>query len=389
MRTMLSQSSAMLIALASTIQAQRIQTGVSVVGGSATDVVGVTSRAFTIAPAVTLLPDSRVAVGLEAAGTRFDEGQWSLAGGATSALRLPINRFATLALDANGSSTTTSYEVSYRVATAIPSIALAAGPVSGFIGARGGVASITAEQTTTSGVGGLFGGAPTISKNTIHTSRSSRALLYGVGARFTNAGESIRVDVREERGTIDTMPTIDRIASLTVAGGRLTLGGNIGLRSERAQQSTFGNGSLSIAVTPAAAIEINAGAYPANRLVGAAPGRFFTVGMSLRSSRSLSAPAVATGAPSVAAGVTRLTLRDKSAQRVEVLGDFTNWKPIDATRAENGVWYVDLRIPPGDYRYAFRVNGSTWRVPEGVVAMDDDFGGKSARLVVAAPSSAR
>ena len=84
-------------------------------------------------------------------------------------------------------------------------------------------------------------------------------------------------------------------------------------------------------------------------------------------------------------GFTRLVIRADDASRVDVAGDFTNWKPIATHRAPNGVWYVDLRIAPGQYRYAFRVNGSEWRVPEGVTAVNDDLGGKSAWLVVSAP----
>ena len=384
---MLSHTSAILIALASTMQSQRVQSGISVVGGTATDVVGVTSRALTVAPSVSLLPDPRVAIGLEAAGTRFDQGQWSLAGGVASALRLPVNRFATLGLDASGALTTTSYEVSYQTASALPFVETGAGPVSAYAGARGTFAAVSAEQTTTSGVGGLFGGVPTTNRSRIQTSRSSRAFVYGVNGRITNnASETMRIGAREERGTVDTIPTIDRSVSLSVERGRMTIGGNVGVRSERALRGTFGSGSMSVAVTQAAAIEINAGAYPANRLVGSAPGRFFNIGLSLRSGRVASAP-VPKGVPSVPAGYTRVTYRDKKAQRVELFGDFTNWKPVAATRAENGVWYADLRLPPGEYRYAFRVDGNTWRVPEGVVAFDDDFGGKSARLVVAAPSS--
>jgi hypothetical protein len=384
---MLGHSSAIIIALASTVQSQRVQSGIAVVGGSATDVVGVTSRAFTVSPSLTLVADPRAVFGLEAAGTRFDERQWAVAGGLTSAMRLPLNRFATLALDAAVATTTTSYEVSYRTATAIPSIEVGAGPITGFVGARGAIASVSAEQTSTSNAGGLFGGVPTANRTSVETSRSARGLVYGANARRSrSANETMRISAREERGTVDTIPTIDRSASISGERGRVTIGGTVGRRAERAQRSTFGSGTLSIAVTPAAAIEINAGAYPANRLVGSASGRFFNIGLSLRSGRTPSAPAVAAGVPNVATGFTRLTLRDKNAHRVDVLGDFTNWKPVGATRADNDVWYVDLRIPPGQYRYAFRVDGTTWRVPDGAVAIDDDFGGKSARLVVAAPS---
>ncbi len=51
-------------------------------------------------------------------------------------------------------------------------------------------------------------------------------------------------------------------------------------------------------------------------------------------------------------------------------------------RAANGVWYVDLSIEPGEYRYAFRVDGAAWTVPDGIAAVDDGFGGKSAWLAV-------
>src|SRR5439155_13495028 len=101
-----------------------------------------------------------------------------------------------------------------------------------------------------------------------------------------------------------------------------------------------------------------------------------------------SAPRAKPLLPPGAAGLTRLALRADDASRVEVAGDFDDWKPVPAQRADNGVWFVDLRIPPGHYRYAFRVNGQRWTVPEGSAAVKDEFGGKSAWLdVSASPSS--
>ena len=72
---------------------------------------------------------------------------------------------------------------------------------------------------------------------------------------------------------------------------------------------------------------------------------------------------------------------------MDVAGDFNEWTPVPATRAANGVWYADLRIAPGQYRYAFRVNGKEWRLPHGATAVDDGFGGKSAWLTVQQASS--
>ncbi len=213
-------------------------------------------------------------------------------------------------------------------------------------------------------------------------------MLYGATAQLPSDGiGSTVLSVREERGTTDTVPTVDRTASVSYRG-RITVGATIGRRSEPTTATTFGSGSLSVAMTPVVGIELNAGTYPANRLVGTPAGRFMNLGLSLRTGRSsIGRAAMATGVPTVVVGATRLTLRDDDARTVEVAGDFTNWKYVAATRAPNGVWFVDLRIPPGHYRYAFRVDQTTWKVPSGAVVSDDDFGGKSAWLTVRDPSN--
>jgi hypothetical protein len=71
---------------------------------------------------------------------------------------------------------------------------------------------------------------------------------------------------------------------------------------------------------------------------------------------------------------------------VEVAGDWNHWRPVPLTRGNNGVWYGDFAIAPGLYRYAFRINGTVWEVPEGVAAVNDGFGGKSAWLSVRKPA---
>jgi 1,4-alpha-glucan branching enzyme len=78
----------------------------------------------------------------------------------------------------------------------------------------------------------------------------------------------------------------------------------------------------------------------------------------------------------------RLVLRAPDARVVEVAGDWTDWRPVPAARARDGRWWVDVRLARGDYRYAFRVDRSRWRVPDDVQTVDDGFGGRSAVLVV-------
>jgi 1,4-alpha-glucan branching enzyme len=91
--------------------------------------------------------------------------------------------------------------------------------------------------------------------------------------------------------------------------------------------------------------------------------------------------------PGVRDNATRLSIRAPEATRVELAGDWNDWKPVPARRAANGVWYADVALAPGEYRYAFRVDGGAWRVPEGAVISDDGFGGKSAYVTVARGSA--
>ena len=140
------------------------------------------------------------------------------------------------------------------------------------------------------------------------------------------------------------------------------------------------------AIDPRVAIEVAGGAYPADRLLGTSGGRFLTVGVSVVTGQSGTAAPTPSAVPAAAVGLTRISIRANDAHRVEIAGDFTNWKLIAATRAPNGVWFADLRIPPGQYRYAFRIDDAAWAVPDGAATVEDGFGGKSAWLTVDPPN---
>jgi hypothetical protein len=375
---------AAIVVLAPRADAQSTRAGVSVVGGSATDVLGVTSRAITVLPSLSFAPDSRVALGVEGSGTRFDNSAWSAGGRATTDARVALGRYAAAALHANAGVTVTSFDFSYNTATILPSLSVASGPLGAYAGVRGMGSAIRGETTVRSPLGLLR--PPGTSQQHIRIDRTARALVYGVNARVANA----IVGAHEARGTTDTVPTIDRSASLSAMKGRATLNGTFGVRSERRTNTTFGSAALSIAATPLVSIEVNAGRYAADRLIGTPAGRFMNVGVGMKTGRrdreSPVAPIAGVAPPE--RGMTRLVLRDAGAQRVDVAGDFTNWKPIAATRApDGGTWFVDLRIPQGRHRYAFRVDGTTWKVPYGAATVDDGFGGKSAWLIVRSPSS--
>lgn len=53
---------------------------------------------------------------------------------------------------------------------------------------------------------------------------------------------------------------------------------------------------------------------------------------------------------------------EPDAQEVSVVGSFNNWNPraTPMKRRANGDWAVEVRLPPGEYRYRFLVDGE-WR----------------------------
>jgi hypothetical protein len=82
-------------------------------------------------------------------------------------------------------------------------------------------------------------------------------------------------------------------------------------------------------------------------------------------------------ATSEAAPVTQFVLVAPNAKSVTLVGDFNDWS-LSATRlarqAGDGVWWVTVNLPPGRYRYAFVVDGTTWRSDPNAPAAEDDFG---------------
>jgi hypothetical protein len=377
---------ALSVALGSHVGAQQVQSSVSVVGGSATNVAGVTSRAVTITPSLSYAPDPRVTLGVDLSGTRYGDAGWSIGGSGSTAARLPLGRFAALAVRADAMATRTSYDFSYLVGNASPTIEVGTSAVRAYAGVRG-TRAVTQLTRTSSMPGGLLGRATT-SQSSVEVTRGGRFLIVGGSARVPAAeGGNVIIGAREERGTIDTTRSVDRNVSIAISQHRVTIAGLLGARDEGSTRQTFGAASASIAMNANVALEVGGGTYAGNRLLNTPAGRFLHLGVSLRSGARTSGMPRVKGVAAPLAGMTRLVLRDSRAQRVDVAGDFTNWNPIAAKRASDGLWYVDLRIPPGQYRYAFRVDGSTWKVPEGVAVSKDDFGGQSAWLTISGPPS--
>ncbi len=73
-------------------------------------------------------------------------------------------------------------------------------------------------------------------------------------------------------------------------------------------------------------------------------------------------------------GAVEVLLNAGTANRVELRGDFTDWRPIAMEPRGRGVWGLIQAIAPGLHRLSMRVDEGPWLPPPGVREVKDDFG---------------
>jgi hypothetical protein len=372
-----------LMLVAAPLAAQPPAVRLTLGGGTATDLRGIRSGSWQIAPSATLFlhPNLQLLVG--GRGTRFASRDWSVAGEASVDARLPLGGPLAFALAAGADLTRASYGATYLQGDAVPSLEVRSGPVILWGGARIAGARTSVDQSSNSPV-------PLPSGEPVLRTRSTVGPAFGASVDLLRDpdGAQLRLSYREERGRGDEGRIVDRVAGAMLTSGPVGLSGRLGMRSEAGAQRRFGGGRVVLSVGPMISLFVTAESYPGNPLFGTPGGRAFGAGLSLR----LAAPARRELGPKPAgvadptSGLTRLSIRAASASRVEVAGDWNQWRPAPLARGNNGVWYGDFAIAPGLYRYAFRIDGTVWDVPEGVAAVNDGFGGKSAWLSVRKPA---
>lgn len=81
-------------------------------------------------------------------------------------------------------------------------------------------------------------------------------------------------------------------------------------------------------------------------------------------------------------GSVDFTVRVSGAERVDLLGDFTDWKPVPM-RLDAGAWVTTVVVDPGLYHFGFLVDGE-WFLPEAGVEgrVSDEWGRENGTLVV-------
>jgi hypothetical protein len=78
--------------------------------------------------------------------------------------------------------------------------------------------------------------------------------------------------------------------------------------------------------------------------------------------------------------VVKVRLHDVA--RVEIAGDFTDWKPVALEPLHGGWWTQVFHVAPGLYRVQLRMDGGVWQSPPGLPRAEDGPGGPSGTLVI-------
>lgn len=77
----------------------------------------------------------------------------------------------------------------------------------------------------------------------------------------------------------------------------------------------------------------------------------------------------------------RLAITAPEAERVEVVGEFTDWAPLLLERVDDA-WILELHLKPGVYEYSYLIDGRSQVPPEAEQTRDDGFGSQNGLLYV-------
>lgn len=264
----------------------------------------------------------------------------------------------------------------------------------------------------------------------LHAAGSTGGVWVGAGGGFVSRGSRLPDAITQADAgvwarddavlyTIGVLPThvgSTRFADVTAAarweGTRAEVALSTGYRARPTDDipgvQAWGEAWLTVWFGRRAAVVAGAGVFPFDVVQGLPGGRYASAGLRLVTRRpSVGDPALraelteayelqrlsrsARGRLAVerfqvadnADGTRVLRLRVPGARRVELMADFTDWAPMPLRQgAGAGDWSMIAVIGPGVHRVNVRVDDGEWTVPEGLVAVRDDFGGAAGIFVV-------
>jgi hypothetical protein len=247
-----------------------------------------------------------------------------------------------------------------------------------------------------------------------HLSTDDRGVWIGGGAGGTWDGVEWRNVLRGEAAawihrnnasaSISAMPVVVddsiRYTDAQVSGGlnlsRVDIDASAGFRSGSrlptlgGTAKSWGSASVTGWIASRIAIVASAGTYPVDLTQGFPGGRFASLSIRFGSRRFSPSHDVVFERPPRSSfalrkaenGIREIRIRNESAKTVEVMGDFTDWKPVQLEKLEDSWWAIRVPLTRGVHEINVRVDGRNWTVPPGVSRKSDEFGGVVGVFVV-------
>jgi len=78
----------------------------------------------------------------------------------------------------------------------------------------------------------------------------------------------------------------------------------------------------------------------------------------------------------------KIVIRVGGVERVDVMGDFSDWSPLTLVRRGRDLWELNVPLSPGMYHINVRTDGGPWMAPPGIPTMHDGFSGDVGLIVV-------
>jgi hypothetical protein len=259
------------------------------------------------------------------------------------------------------------------------------------------------------GAGGGYAWREPASGTVVRADAGAWAQLWDATARLTASHNSVETGTRtvaaaspnfELASTKSSLVTdvamarvryVDAEASLAWARGRVALDAAAGRRMVQGGITT--NTWLlggSVALTERLALVASAGASPFDIAQGLPGGEYATIALRLTTSpgRALEMHSRSRATANDLAtsreedGTILLVVHAPRARRVELMGDFTDWKPLVMQREADGYFAARVRLPAGSYRINVRVDGGEWTAPPGTTPVADEYNGAAGLLVI-------
>ena len=78
----------------------------------------------------------------------------------------------------------------------------------------------------------------------------------------------------------------------------------------------------------------------------------------------------------------KIVIRVGGVERVDVMGDFSDWSPLTLVRRGRDLWELNVPLSPGMYHINVRVDDGPWMAPPGIPTMHDGFSGDVGLIVI-------